>query len=91
MNVLVLQNGVHFRGQNTGGTIQRGECFVKLGHMAADRRIFFHEINFFAGIGKFQSCLNSGDTAADNHHIGIDVNDTRGQRRQKPCAIDRTI
>ena len=50
--------------------------------MSADGGVFFHQINLFTGVGQFQRGLNARDAAADNHDIGINVNNTGCQGRQ---------
>ncbi len=90
-DVFMLQHGIHLGCQNAGGTIQRGERLVKLRHMSADGRILFDEINLLAGVGQLERGLDTGDAAADDQDIGINVNHARGERRQKPGTVHRAV
>jgi len=62
----------HFRRSNAGGTIEGGEGFIKLQHVTADGGILFHQKDLKARVGDVQGGLHSGDTAANNHHVGVD-------------------
>jgi len=90
-NIWMLQNSVHLGGKNTGRAVQRGKGFIKLRHVAADGGIFFHQINFLAGVGQFQGSLDTRNTAADNHHVRIDIDNAGRKRRQKPRAINCAV
>jgi hypothetical protein len=57
-----------FRCENSHGTIIGGERLIQLSHGSSDRGTSFHEIDIVAQIGKIQGGLNSGNSAANDHH-----------------------
>ncbi len=49
-------------------TVVGREGLVQLGHLAADGRRSFHQVDLEAGVGKVKGRLHAADAAADNHH-----------------------
>jgi hypothetical protein len=56
------------RTDNAHGTVVGGEGLVQLGHLAADGRLAFHQIDFQSALGQVQGGLDAGDAAPDHHH-----------------------
>ena len=54
----------HTWGQDAGGAVQRGEGFVELGHMPANRWLALHHVNRMTGVSDFQCGLDAGDSTA---------------------------
>jgi hypothetical protein len=79
----------HLRGEDAGGAVERGEGLVELGHVAADRRLAFHEVDVLAAVGEGERSLDAGDPAAHDQHGGVDVDAPRLQRLVKLDAPHR--
>jgi len=63
----------HFRGEDTGCTVQRWKGLVKHGHMPAYGPRPFQEVDFLAGIGNFKGCLYTSDPSPDNQCVWVDI------------------
>jgi hypothetical protein len=72
-----------FRRDDAHRTVVGRKGLVQLGHLAADRRRAFHQIDLEAGIGEIEGRLHAADATADDHY-----GPGRG-RRQRPglCHI----
>ena len=66
VDVFILGRFHHFRGENTGRTVQCGEGFIQLCHFAADGGFLFHDIHFVPGVSHIQRRRQSGNTAAND-------------------------
>ena len=64
-DVGVLADFGHSRSYDTRGAVQCRERFVQHGHLSADRRLFFHQVNREAGLGNVERGCNAGNSAAD--------------------------
>ena len=64
-------HGGHFRGEDTGGAVQRGEGLVEHGHVAADGGFTLDQVDVLAGVGERQGRVDAGDAAAHYQHVGI--------------------
>ena len=51
------------------GAVIGGKGLVQLGHMAANARCFFHQVNLITGGGQIKRGLNTADPATNNHDI----------------------
>ena len=88
-NFIVLRHVHHFRGQNTGGAVERGESFIKLSHFAAYCRLGFNYINGEARVGNVKRGLNARNTAAYNQGALCNGAFARGERRVKVYLCNR--
>jgi hypothetical protein len=57
------------RSEYSDGAIVGREGFIKLGHVAADRRRLVHQINLEAGGRKVKRRLHPADSPANHHYI----------------------
>ena len=80
VDLLVLCAVDHLRGQDARGAVERREGLVDLGHLAADGRLLFDDIDLEAGLGNIQSRLDARDAAADDERALCDRAGTCGQR-----------
>ncbi len=53
---------------NAHGAVVGGEGLVELGHVAADGRLFFQQVDVQARLGQIERGLNSGYSSADDQH-----------------------
>ena len=68
-----------FGRENSHGTVIGGKGLVELGHMPANTRPFFHQINLEPGSGKVKGGLNAADPSPNNQHISkITLSKTSG-------------
>jgi hypothetical protein len=51
------------------GAVVGGKGLVQLGHMAADARRLFNQVDLKAGVGEIKRGLNAADPSADNHDV----------------------
>ena len=51
------------------GAVIGRKGLVKLGHMAADGRRFFNQVNLKTSRGKIKRGLNTADPSPDNHDV----------------------
>jgi hypothetical protein len=51
------------------GAVIGGEGLVKLGHMAADARRFFNQVDLKTGSGKIKRGLYTAYPTANNHYV----------------------
>ena len=58
-----------FGREYSDGAVIGGKGFVKLGHMAANGRRLFDQVNLKTRSGKIKRRLNAADPSTDNHHI----------------------
>jgi hypothetical protein len=58
-----------FRREYSHGTVIGGKGLVKLGHMTADARRLFNQVDFKTRSGKIERGLNAADPATDNHDV----------------------
>ena len=63
----------HLGSQNAGRAVQGGEGLVQLGHVAADGRFPLHQVDMVARIGQFQGRRDTGNAAAHDQGVGIDL------------------
>ena len=66
VDLLVLRAVDHLRGQDARGAVERREGLVDLGHLAADGRLLFHDIDLKSGLGDVERRLDARDAAADD-------------------------
>ena len=64
-------HGGHLRRQDAGGAIERREGLVELGHVPADGRLAFHQVDVLAGVGQGQRGVDAGDAAAHHQHAEL--------------------
>jgi hypothetical protein len=57
------------RRENSDGAVVGGKGFVQLGHLAANTRQFFHQVDLDTHFGQIQGGLNAGDPTAEYHDI----------------------
>ena len=81
VDFFVLRTVNHFRRQDTRRAVERRERLVDLGHLAADGRLLFDDIDLKARLGNVQRRLDARDAAADDERTLGDRAGTCGQRR----------
>ena len=72
----------HFRGENTGGTIQGREGLVKLRHVTADGRFSFHQDHVVSAICNFEGSLDTRHATTNHKRIGVNIDAERFQARR---------
>ena len=72
----------HLRRQDAGRAVEGGEGLVELGHVPADGGLALDQIDLLAGVGQGQGGVDAGDAAADDQHVGIDVD---------PLGLERLV
>ena len=70
-DVGVASHGHHFRCEYSGSTVERWEGLIELGHVAADGRLPFHQVDLLAGICQSQGGLDARNPAADHQRRGV--------------------
>ena len=73
-NIRILCHFYHFRGSDTGSTIECGEGLVELKHMPADGGVFFYQVYFMTRIANIQGSLHPGNAASHHHDIRMNGN-----------------
>jgi hypothetical protein len=58
-----------FRRKYSHGTVIGGKGLVELGHMAADARSLFHQVDLKPGNGQIKSGLDTADASTDDHDV----------------------
>ena len=86
---IVLRHVHHFRRQNTGGAVKRGEGLIKLSHFAAYCRLGFNYINRETRVGNIKRGLNTRNTSAYNQGALCNGTFARGERRVKVYLCNR--
>ena len=87
-DVLVLARFGHLGRQNARRAVQCRERLVELGHVAADRRGAFDQVDVVAGVRQLQRGLQTGNAAADHERLRIDVDVGRLQRLLELDPLD---
>ena len=81
VDFFVLRTVNHFRCQDARRAVECRERLVDLGHLAADGRLLFDDIDLKASLGNVQCRLDARDAAADDERTLGDRAGTCGQRR----------
>ena len=81
VDFFVLRTVNHFRCQDARRAVERRERLVDLGHLAADGRLLFDDIDLKASLGNVQRRLDARDAAANDERALGDRAAARGQRR----------
>ena len=79
-DVGVLPGLRHLGREDARGTVQRRESLVELGHVPADRRLAFDEVDGIARVSQLQRCLEARDTPADHERGLVHADEHRFQR-----------
>lgn len=65
-DVFMASNGHRFGCEYSSRTVEGGEGFVNLGHVAADPQLFFDQVNMFARVRNPQSSFYTCDPRTNN-------------------------
>jgi len=76
--------GVRIQAEQSEG----GERFVELGHVAADARLAFDQIDVITGLGDLQRGLNAGHPTTHHQRGRVDLGLHRHQRLVMDHAVD---
>ena len=81
VDFFVLRTVNHFRCQDARRAVECRERLVDLGHLAADGRLLFHDIDLKSGLGDVERRLDARDAAADDERPLGHGAGARGQGR----------
>jgi hypothetical protein len=73
LNVDVPADLDQFWGDDSHGTVVSGKGLVDLGHLAANGRALFNQVDIIARVGGIQRSLYTGNASSNNHDGSKDL------------------